>query len=382
VTAGENGSGTGRRSTDARAISRGDAAPKKTSMADVAAPRSSVAATARARGDDVTPSSAADAAPPPRIDVVEARRRGEATPRAPLQSPSPQSTAQRFAPVRALAAAATDGRLSTDPATFRAQLNELYQGAVAELRQLHDGLGQHPDIEAKAQKVVDKAIERMTSSWTPAERQALHNVMNTVDQLAGGDRRFNHGDKMAVVQALLNDKCGILQMAHKAIDEKVPGLGNRIAHRAVDNAYTPTRRFERTGHAGPIQRMRDNRREKIEGIAAQEMHKALDKSLRDLGVDPATAQKLDGATRRLSIDQVMRMEGDIKLLQRKASSLGQGLGNDDSKRIVSELGRLARENIEVVKPPLRNGVPSPRSLDALIDTALDAADGLRLRPPR
>ncbi len=282
--------------------------------------------------------------------------------------------------MRALASAATDGKLSTDPTKFREQLNELYSGAVAELRQLHDehGLGQHPDIEAKAQQVVDKAIERMTSSWSPAEKQALHNVMNTVDQLAGGDRRFNHGDKMAVVQALLNDKCGILKMAHQAIDEKLPGLGNRIAHRAVDNAYTPTRRFERTGRAGPIQHMRDNRREKIEGLAAQEMHKALNKSLHDLGVDPATAQKLDGATRRLSIDQVMRMEGDIKLLQRK--TLGEGL---DSKKVVGELGRLFRENVDVVKPPLRNGVPSPRSIDALIDTALDAAEGLRLRaPPR
>lgn len=355
-------------------------------MADVASPRVSPSTTtqtaARARVDDVTRPQAADAPPPPRLDTVEQRRPGEATPRAPAQTQ--QSTAQRFAPVRALASAATDGQLSTDPKKFREQLNELYSGAVAELRQLHDehGLGQHPDIEAKAQKVVDKAIERMTSSWSPAEKQALNNVMNTVDQLAGGDRRFNHGDKMAVVQALLNDKCGILKMAHQAIDEKLPGLGNRIAHRAVDNAYTPTRRFERTGHAGPIQRMRDNRREKIEGIASQEMHKALNKSLQDLGVDPATAQKLDGATRRLSIDQVMRMEGDIKLLQRKAGSLGQGLGNEDTKRVVSELGRLVRENVEVVKPPLRNGVPSPRSIDALIDTALDAAEGLRLRPPR
>lgn len=289
---------------------------------------------------------------------------------------STMSTTSTGRPVRALTGAASE------PQKLRDQLNDLYGGAMKELHDLYreNGLSQHPELEQQAQRVVDKALERMTSSWSPSEKQALKNVMDTVDQLAGGDHRFNHGDKMAVVQALLNDKCGILRMAHQAIDERVPGLGNRIAHRAVDNAYQPTRRFERTGRAGPIQRMRDNRRDKIEGIAAQEMHKALNKSLRDLGVDPATAAKLDGATRRLSIDHVMRMEGDLRTLQKKFSALGSGVSSLDGKGVIGELGRVFRENIDVVKPPLRNGVPSPRNIDALIDTALDAAEGLRLKP--
>src|SRR5687767_4122010 len=83
----------------------------KSFMADVASPRPQLSPTsptaARARVDDVTRAQrAADApAPPTRLDAVEQRRPGAATPRAPA-APTQQSTAQRFAPVRALAAAA------------------------------------------------------------------------------------------------------------------------------------------------------------------------------------------------------------------------------------------------------------------------------------
>ena len=352
-------------------------------MTDVAQTRSTPTTPARVPDAPAaavpTPAEAARA--PAVVDAIEQRRPGAPVTRAPAAQT--QTLQQRLAPVRALASAASGGALSTDPKQLREQLNGLYAGAMKELHDLYKekGLAAHPDIEAQAQKVIDKAVERLTADWKPEEKQALSNVMNTVDQLAGGDHKFNFGDKMAVTQTLLDDKCGILKMAHQAIDEKLPGLGNRIAHRAVDNAYTPTRRFERTGQAGPIQAMRDNRREKIEGIASQEMHKQLNKQLAALGVDPATAHRVDGAMRNLTIDQVMRMEGDMRILQNKVGSLAQGgLGNGGTGAVLGEMRKLLRENVDVTMPPLRNGVPSPRNLDAIIDTALDAAEGLRLRP--
>jgi hypothetical protein len=259
----------------------------------------------------------------------------------------------------------------------RAALNELYAGALKELHDLYreKGLSAHPELEAQAQRVVDKAIDRLTQDWAPHERRALANVMTTLDQLAGGDRRFNDGDKIAVIDALLRDKAGILRMVHEEIDKRVPGLGNRIAHRLVDNAYTPTRHYMRTGHAGVFQRMRDRRREKIETTAAQVMEQKLNETLRTLKVDPSTAQRLDLVCRNLTIDQVVNMASDLEILKSKLLSAKA----PETRPVIDKLRVLLRENVEVIAPPLRNGVPSPKSLDAIIDTALDAAEGLRLR---
>jgi hypothetical protein len=261
---------------------------------------------------------------------------------------------------------------------FRDVLNELYAGALKELHDLYRerGLSAHPEIEAQAQRVVDKAIDRLTQDWAPHERRALANVMTTLDQLAGGDRRFNDGDKIAVIDALLRDKAGILRMVHEEIDKRVPGLGNRIAHRLVDNAYTPTRHYMRTGHAGVFQRMRDRRREKIETTAAQVMQQKLNETLRTLKVDPATAQRLDLVCRNLTIDQVANMASDLEILKSKLTGMK---AQPETRPALDKLRVLLRENVDVVAPPLRNGVPSPKSLDAIIDTALDAAEGLRLR---
>ena len=259
-------------------------------------------------------------------------------------------------------------------------LNNLYHGVVTQLRSVYDknGWAQHPDIEKQAQRFVDAAIGRLVANWDPQEQAALHRVMNTLDQLAGGDRVFNHGDNLAIVQALLADKGGILKMAHQEIDQRI-GIGNKIAHRLVDNAYTPTRHAQSTGHAGPFQRMRDHRREKIEGLAQQAMFQQLQGTLAKLGVNPQTGNHIDRVSRNLKIDDVVSMEGDLRLLEGRLTSMtATRLPAGRVGAVLEQLKDILQKNVDVSQPPLRNGVPSPKSLDAITKTLLDALDGLTI----
>ena len=220
---------------------------------------------------------------------------------------------------------------------------------------------------------MDAAIGRLVANWDPQEQAALHRVMNTLDQLAGGDRVFNHGDNLAIVQALLADKGGILKMAHQEIDQRI-GIGNKIAHRLVDNAYTPTRHAQSTGHAGPFQRMRDHRREKIEGLAQQAMFQQLQGT-----VNPQTGNHIDRVSRNLKIDDVVSMEGDLRLLEGRLTSMtATRLPAGRVGAVLEQLKDILQKNVDVSQPPLRNGVPSPKSLDAITKTLLDALDGLTI----
>ena len=53
-------------------------------------------------------------------------------------------------------------------------------------------------VNIDPQKVIDKIVARATQSWSDDERAALTRLFDTLDQLAGGDHRFNHGDKEAI----------------------------------------------------------------------------------------------------------------------------------------------------------------------------------------
>ncbi len=255
-------------------------------------------------------------------------------------------------------------------------LDELYHGALQELRTLYQGADK-ARLQALASRVTTLALGQLTSSWQPHERASLDRVMRTLGQLAGSDGHFNFGDRLAVTQALVHDSAGILRMAHQQIDERV-GLGNRVAHRAVDNAFTATRHYQRTGHAGLFQRMRDRRRDHIEGLAASAIHQQLGATLQRLGVDPGTAQRVDPMLRQLTIDQVMGLERDLQVVQPRLAELAERLRSSRMGPVVDEMARLLRAHTVVTAAPLRNGVPDPNDLDAVIRTAFDALEGVHV----
>lgn len=255
-------------------------------------------------------------------------------------------------------------------------LDRLYQGALQELRARYQGVDK-ARLQAVADRVTTQALGQLTSSWQPHERAALDRVLSTLGQLAGSDGHFNFGDRFAVTQALVSDHAGIVRMAHQQIDERV-GLGNRLAHRAVDNAYTPTRHYQRTGHAGLFQRMRDQRRERIEGLASNAIQQQLSATLQRLGVDPRTAERMDPMLRQLTVDHVVGLERDLQVLQPRLAELAERLRTSRMGPVVDELARLLREHTVITASPLRNGVPNPKDLDAVIRTALDALEGVHV----
>ncbi|MCC7075207.1 MAG: hypothetical protein IT383_28095 [Deltaproteobacteria bacterium] len=255
-------------------------------------------------------------------------------------------------------------------------LDQLYHGALQELRTLYQGADK-AQLQALAGRVTTLALGKLTASWQPHERASLERVMSTLGQLAGSDGHFNYGDRLAVTQALVSDHAGILRMAHQQIDERVR-LGNRVAHRFVDNAYTPTRHYQRTGHAGLFQRMRDNRREHIQDLAATAIQQQLGATLQRLGVDPRTAQRIDPMLRNLTVDQVAGLERDLQAIQPRLAELAERLRSSRMGPVVEQMTRLLREHTVVTAAPLRNGVPNPNDVDAIIRTALDALEGVHV----
>lgn len=265
--------------------------------------------------------------------------------------------------------------LAHTPAVHQ-ELNQLYHGVLRELRALYQD-ADPARLQAAANQVSAAVLERATADWQPHERAALQRVLHTVHQLAGADGHFNHGDTMAVVHALLADKAGLLRMAHQQIDQRMV-VGNRIAHRLVDNAYTPTRHYQRTGHAGVLQRMRDRRADHIETQASGAIQAQLHATLARLGVDPITAQRLDPMVRNLGFEQVLGLERDLQVLQPRFAELAERLRRSPMGPVVQELRTLLSRSTVMTAAPLRGGVPDPQNLDAVIRTALDALDGVQI----
>jgi hypothetical protein len=276
-------------------------------------------------------------------------------------------------------------------------LERVVAGALANaghINQLKDaGAGALRDQMSKAdwdkvnevtKQVVDQLADRATATWSPREQQALKNVMGTLDELAGGDGKLNHGDKLAVTNAILRDTPGIINTAFQEIDKRLPrgGLVNRLAKRLVGNAFTPTRRTQRRARRGlpyrpgPIQRMRDNRQDKILGLARAEANKQFNQAFQQLGVSPETRRHFDGQRRDLTIAQVIRFSEDLKVLQGRFQQGGNPVAGGRLKEVAGQLA----EHVRVEQQPLRNGVPSPYRADALASTLLDTLEGVSLKP--
>lgn len=235
------------------------------------------------------------------------------------------------------------------------------------------------------EQVVGKLADKATATWSPREQQALKNVMGTLDELAGGDGKLNHGDKLEVTSAILRDTPGILRTAFQEIDKRLPrgGLVNRLAKRLVGNAFTPTRRTQRRARRGLayrpglIQRMRDNRQGKILGLARAEANKQFNQAFQQLGVSPETRRQFDGQRRDLTIAQVIRFSEDLKVLQGRFQQGGNPVAGGKLKDVAGQLA----EHVRVDQAPLRNGVPSIYRADAVASMLLDAVDGISLRQP-
>jgi len=173
-------------------------------------------------------------------------------------------------------------------------------------------------VNIDPQKVIDKIVAHATQSWSDDERAALTRLFDTLDQLAGGDHRFNHGDKEAISKAVLAGKTSI---------ERV--IGKRLVERKLNSA------------------------------------------LDELGVDPSTAERKDDVARTLTLDQLRAMPDDVETVKAAIA------------RSQPENGDAIRERLQSLMPfrfgesPLRNGIPSPKSPEALLDTVIDALRALR-----
>jgi hypothetical protein len=208
---------------------------------------------------------------------------------------------------------------------IRAELDEVHKEAVQLLRTLkRDALAADPALEQQAQRLVDAALARATASWSPGEKAALRRVFDTLDELAGADGRFNHGDKLAIVAALTKGK-------------------------------------------GPVERVLVSR------VGGAQIDRALD----ELGVSSDTAARVDDKPRKLTVEQLKQMDADIKLLQEKLQAPADGAGKETLAQFRGVLQKLAGD--ASLQPPLRNGVPSPKNPSAVIDAALDALEGFRLQ---
>jgi hypothetical protein len=299
----------------------------------------------------------------------------EPTPARDAQRATAQSAAAERAPADSATSEAARQRLLTDATA--GQLQRRLQQGVDAARDVTQALDD-PRVRDAYNQALDAGIDQVTRSWRPEERAALKRTVDTLDELAGGDGKLNHGDKLAIVGAMTGDTRGLLKEAFSEIDRRLGHrpMINRIAKNVVARSFEDTRRFRRTGRAGPIQRMRMNRREKIRSAAASAINGQLDQTFRQLGVDPRTASKIDGTGRALTFDRMRTLERDIDVLK------GRLQGAEGSGRL-AEIGRAAAARlgdlVDVSAPPLRNGVPSPRDPRALVDTALDVADSLELK---
>jgi hypothetical protein len=304
-------------------------------------------------------------------------------------SPAPTAASPSAAPREPASAATQAGarqRAATLDPAWQAQLDKLKAGDIkgAANGALDKGLDaasrasaalDDPRVKDAYNAVLDKAIDRVTKDWSPREKQALTRSLDTLDELAGGDGKLNHGDKMAVIGALTSDTQGLIKEAHAEIDRRLPrkGLINQVAKNVVERSFQDTRRFRRTGRTGPIQRARMRRREKIKGAAAGVIDRELSSTLQKLGVDPRTAKKLDAAPRALTFDRMRALEGDVAVLQNKLGSTGEGVAALRD-RLQAQLDGMVRLD----GAPLAAGVPSPRDPRAVVETAIDIGERLEL----
>ena len=235
----------------------------------------------------------------------------------------------------------------------------------------------NPAVQKAYDTVMDAMIDRVTKDWAPGEKSALKRTMNTLDTLAGGDGRFNYGDKAQVIAALSKDVPGIMRMAHQEIDRQLPGIGNQLGHRILDNTFKDTPFTKATGSRnGLIQRTRDKRRAMIMGEARKQMEHAIGQALESVNVDPSTASKVDDQPRNLTIAQMTQLSDDLNVLGNRFSHQGNGQRdlNDAGKTVQSLFQRYLSSD-----PVLRNGIPSPKRPDAILDTTSDLLRGLNLR---
>lgn len=360
-------SATRARPEGAGALGTGSSADAGTSPSSASAPASPASTSAR------TPAAAST--------VRDSRARATS------QAAALRARVEGAAPSSAPAAAAPSSATRADlTALVKEQLALGLEKAGAGANELK-ALAGKADWEVPnqvANRLMDGVIEKATEKWKPEEKQALRHVLDTVDELAGGDGKLNYGDKLAVTRAILKDTPGILREAHKAVDQMVPGLGNRIAHRLVDNAYTPTRRTQRRAARGApyrpglFQRMRDNRRGKIEGEVAKQVDKQFNQIFSKLQVDPATAKKLDLSGRHLTVDSVMKLQSSLETLQRKFQGRSNPLTDGRLAGAVPQVMDALQNRVSFDEPVLKDGIPSPKRLDAVVDTLLHAASTVRV----
>jgi hypothetical protein len=288
------------------------------------------------------------------------------------------------------AAAATPAASASDVAGARArfasqspQMKALVENGlktgVKEAQAAVKGLS--PEVKATADQALDRLVDRATKDWQPHEKAALDRTMNTLDQLAGGDGKLNHGDKLAITNAVLQDTPGIINAAQREVRKRMGnGLVSNIVQNKIEKSFQDTRRFRRTGRRGLVQRIRENRRAKVRGAVAGVVDQQLNQALQKAGVDPSTAKKLDGAGRNVGVAQLEQLGRDVELLKGKLQSGRASALLDDGKRgqLIEQARQALDENV-TLEAPLRNGIPSLKRADAVIDTLLDAAAGVQLK---
>jgi acetyl esterase len=240
---------------------------------------------------------------------------------------------------------------------------------------LDDGLARKQAIDS-----LNEAIALLTAEWTPAEKSALQRLMNTLDDLAGSDGRVNYGDKGAILAAILSDTPGIINQSQEEIYKR---LGHRpliagLASRVVENSFQPSRRLL-PGRRARQNRRRARRRGKILGLTAQVTSSMLDDLLRELGVDPATAQRPDLLPRDITIGQMKAIETDIAALAPRLEGLGGGANIGDVAPLMDLLRDAQRGTGRFSKPPLRQGLPSTKELRGALEDFVESAP--RHTPP-
>jgi hypothetical protein len=276
--------------------------------------------------------------------------------------------------LKGFASSKVAGALSEDAA--KAAVESAFKSGADGL-QASKSLFKMPLASASYKGLVRHMTNRVTKLWSPKEKTALRRTLDTLEQLAGADGRFNYGDKAQVIDALSRDVPGILRMAHQEVDKIVPGVGNNLAHEIVGNSFKGTRFTRANGsRRGPFQRARDNRRAKIMSQARQQMNLELNKALQSVKVDPATASKIDNQARSLTIAQMTQLSTDLETLGARFGKNGNG------ERLLRGAGQQAeilfKKHLSM-QPILRGGIPSPTRPNAVLDTATDALKGIEVK---
>lgn len=233
---------------------------------------------------------------------------------------------------------------------------------------------QNPEVDRFVeQRVPDELMNRVidfaTRDWQPHQRQSLKNIIEVLDQLAGGDGRLNYGDKMAIISALLSDTNGLIQQAHNQVDQMLPRRGfiNRVVKRKISKAFQPTRR-------PLVRRIRANRRAKIYSAASCAISQQLDRALSQAGVRRSTAHPVDGAARNLTIAQMMQLEHDIEAVRSAFGGLGSSrntLRADIARELFSDL--LAGKGM-FDDPLFADGIPTVKRPGLYLKALLDAME--------